>query len=119
MNLILADCWDESKPLETLVAKAEETLVKLYAIIYSDEFRFDHMYPTRSSSSDSDTFRVRERLIKVQLAPLKAKQVPQAKASPSEYKPFNIAEMEIEMPQSQEAKQDEIMKMYQQLGLLF
>jgi len=119
VNLILADCWDESKPLETLVAKAEETLVKLYAIIYSDEFRFDHMYPTRSSSSDSDTFRVRERLIKVQLAPLKAKQVPQAKASPSEYKPFNIAEMEIEMPQSQEAKQDEIMKMYQQLGLLF
>ena len=38
-----------------------------------------------------------------------------------EYKPFNIAEMEIEMKGNTtlEAKQDEVMKMYQQMGLLF
>lgn len=114
MNLILGECWDESKPLEQLVTKAEEALVKLYAIIYSDEFRFDHVYPTRSSAAESDLFKTRERLIKLQLAPLKAKNLakPVLEAAPADYKPFNISEMEIEMPQSDAAKQDEVMKMY-------
>lgn len=70
-------------------------------------------------------------MIKLQLAPLKYKQLAVAQAQNGgnkenlnildEYKPFNIAEMEIEMKGNTtlEAKQDEVMKMYQQMGLLF
>lgn len=57
--------------MDQLLKKMEEFLIKLYAIIHSEEFRFDHVYPTRSSPVDSDLFLTREALIKLQLAPSK------------------------------------------------
>jgi hypothetical protein len=57
--------------------KVETFLIKLYAIIYSESFKFDHVYPTRSLPVDSELFLQREHLIKAQFAPLKAKKLQQ------------------------------------------
>jgi hypothetical protein len=63
VNLILADCWETyetslNKPptLDQLMEKVETFLIKLYAIIYSETFKFDHVYPTRSLPVDSELF---------------------------------------------------------------
>ena len=141
VNLILADCWENYESTapkgqfnvdEYLVA-LEEFLVKTYAIIYCEEFHFDHVYPTRGANSvDSELFVRRETMIKQQLAPQKYKKIVLKAANNKEntnnnqpvfedYKPFNIAEMEIPIVgvvNSVEAKQDELTKMYQQMGLL-
>lgn len=103
----------------------DDSLTKLYALIYSEDFHFDHVYPTRSLALDSDLFQARESLIKAQLAPAKFKKLMPVKKlgkeNNHEYKPFNIAEMEIAISgiDQVEAKQDELTKMYQQMGLLF
>ena len=44
--------------------RMEDYMMKLYAIIYSKEFKFDHVYPTRSLPLDSDRFYLRETLVK-------------------------------------------------------
>lgn len=44
-------------------------MIKLYSIIYSSEFAFEHVFPTRSTPLDSDLFRIREQLIKNALIP--------------------------------------------------
>ena len=99
--------------------KMEEMMIKLYSIIYSSEFQFEHVYPTRSTPLDSDLFRNREQLIKNALIPgrykptivvdqnqkkKKEKENNQGSANiqqainqiySDEYKPFNISEMEI------------------------
>jgi len=129
---LLADCWDEpassTTSIEQLLPKMDDSLTKLYAIIYSEDFHFDHVYPTRSLALDSDLFQARESLIKAQLAPAKFKKLMPVKKlaaggkeNKHEYKPFNIAEMEIAISgiDQVEAKQDELTKMYQQMGLLF
>jgi len=72
VNLILADCWDyyettlckTGPSLDQLLQKMEECLIKLYPIIYSEDFHLDHVYPTRSSPVDSELFYIRETLIK-------------------------------------------------------
>jgi hypothetical protein len=119
----------------------EDYMLKVYAIIYSEEFHFDHVYPTRSLPPDSDLFLARELAIKQQLAPIKYKKLLTSSRKPTankendsllsqmitvdEYKPFNIAEMEVELGGAAmssalvEAKQDELQKLYQQLGLLY
>lgn len=53
----------------------EDYLTKLYAIIYSEDFYFDHVYPTRSLAIDSDLFLLRESMIKAQLSPAKFKKL--------------------------------------------
>ena len=85
--MILADCWDHyestsPKPpsMDQLISKMEDFLIKLYSIIYTESFHFDHIYPTRSLSVDSELFKIRERMIKLQLAPLKYKQLAAAQA---------------------------------------
>lgn len=50
-----------------MIKKMEEFMMKLYAIIYSAEFKFDHIYPTRSSPLESEKFFQRENMIKSQL----------------------------------------------------
>lgn len=67
MNLLMADCWEQevnlkavqSQPvnMELMVKKMEEFMGKLYSIIYSAEFCFDHVFPTRSSGVDSQLFK--------------------------------------------------------------
>jgi hypothetical protein len=42
----------------------EEFMTKLYSIVYSAEFKIDHIFPTRSSAFESDLFTQRETLIK-------------------------------------------------------
>lgn len=149
INLLLADCWGDTYDQvdltpgaksanayswDMLLAKMEDYLIKAYAIAYSQPFHFDHVYPTRSLPTDSDLFQTRETLLKQQLAPLKYKKLitqqkkPAAAQAdkentlpPDEYKPFNIAEMEIcvsGLNANAEAKTDELTKMYQQMGLL-
>lgn len=44
-------------------------MIKLYSIIYSAEFAFDHVNPTRSSSMESEIFKTREMMIKNALIP--------------------------------------------------
>jgi hypothetical protein len=64
VNLILADCWEHfettapkgAPTIDESLAMMEEFLVKAYAIIYWEDFHFDHVYPTRSTSVDSDLF---------------------------------------------------------------
>jgi hypothetical protein len=80
VNLILADCWDanestalKSTTLDQMMNKVEDSLLKAYAIIYSEAFHFDHVYPTRSNPVDSETFLARDALLKQQLAPSKYK----------------------------------------------
>ncbi|TNV88020.1 hypothetical protein FGO68_gene1522 [Halteria grandinella] len=150
VQLIMAECWeawelDNKQPptLEQLIVKMEDYILKIYAIVYSEDFHYDHVYPCRSLPVDSELFTKRELAIKQQLAPIKYKKLSLAAASKKstqnkendallaqmvtvdEYKPFNIAEMEIEMGGAAmanamvEAKQDEITKLYQQLGLLY
>ena len=94
----------------------EEFMMKLYSIIYSAEFKFDHVYPTRSSPLESEKFFLRENMIKSQLLIGKFKAIKdQVKGATKkkeegkqqdpiilvdedeDYKPFNIAEMEIQM----------------------
>jgi hypothetical protein len=148
VNLILADCWEHYEStapkgqftVDEYLGALEEFLVKTYAIIYCEGFHFDHVYPTRgANSTDSDLFILRETMIKQQLAPQKYKKIvtktttaatgvnkennKNANNEPlfEDYKPFNIAEMEIPIVgvvDSVEAKQDELTKMYQQMGLL-
>lgn len=151
VQLVLAECWDawevdnKSPPtIEQLIVKMEDYLLKVYAIVYSEDFSYDHVYPTRSLPVDSELFIKRELAIKQQLNPIKFKKlsvsVATAKKSAAnkendallaqmlqstEYKPFNIAEMDVEMGGAAmtsalvEAKQDELSKLYQQLGLLY
>ena len=78
VNLILADCWENFETtapkghftIDELLAGMEEFLVKTYAIIYCEDFHFDHVYPTRGPNSvDSDLFIHRETMMKQQLAP--------------------------------------------------
>jgi hypothetical protein len=117
----------------------EEYLLKAYATLYSAEFHFDHVYPTRSLPTDHALFQARYLLITQQLAPLKYRKAslqkkPPASAAASdnkeneyvtgvvdEYKPFNIAEMEVQVSgfQSAEQKQEELVKLYQSMGLLY
>jgi hypothetical protein len=148
VNLLLADCWENYEStapkgqftVDEYLAALEEFLVKTYAIIYCEGFHFDHVYPTRGANSvDSELFIHRETMIKQQLAPLKYKKMMMKSAVVAtgvnkennknannepvfeDYKPFNIAEMEIPIVgvvNSIEAKQDELTKMYQQMGLL-
>ena len=145
VNLILADCWENFETtapkgqftIDELLASMEEFLVKTYAIIYCEDFHFDHVYPTRGPNSvDSDLFIHRETMMKQQLAPQKYKKMAVKpvtavnkennsnainEAVYEDYKPFNIAEMEIlivGVVNNIEAKQDELTKMYQQMGLL-
>jgi hypothetical protein len=77
VNLFLQDCWEN---FETTTPKCQftidellagiEFLLKTYAIIYCEDFHFDHFYPTRGPNSvDSDLFINRERMMKQQLAP--------------------------------------------------
>ncbi len=49
--------------------KLEDFLFKLYAVVHWEAFRFDHVYPTRSTSIDSTLFKHREDLVLQQLAP--------------------------------------------------
>jgi hypothetical protein len=49
----------------------EEYLLKAYATLYSAEFHFDHVYPTRSLPTDHALFQARYLLITQQLATLK------------------------------------------------
>ena len=150
VNLILADSWEHYETtmapkgqftVDELLAGVEEFLVKTYAIIYCEDFHFDHVYPTRAPHSlESETFAKREIMLKQQLAPQKYKKLVQkvvVKAAGAnnkendqveanqggceDYKPFNIAEMEIPIvgiTENLEARQDELTKMYQQMGLL-
>ena len=109
-------------------------MTKLYSIVYSAEFKIDHIFPTRSSAFESDLFTQRETLIKSALIsggkfisafPKQKKKGEEKVLQPiqqnqDDYKPFNIAEMEIRIGglESIDSKQDELLKMYQQMGLI-
>jgi hypothetical protein len=66
VNLILADSWEHYETtmapkgqftVDELQAAMEEFLIQSYAIIYSEDFRFDHVYPTRAPHSlESEIF---------------------------------------------------------------
>ena len=137
VNLILADSWEHYETTmapkgqfttDELLVAMEQFLVQTYAIIYCEDFHFDHVYPTRAPHSiESDTFLQREILMKQQLAPQKYKKLAVKAASLNkenemqganqyeDYKPFNIAEMEISIvgvTNNIEARQDELTKMY-------
>ena len=97
----------------------DDSLTKLYALIYSEDFHFDHVYPTRSLALDSDLFQARESLIKAQLAPAKFKKLMPVKKlgkeNNHEYKPFNIAEMEVHIVGNSQviaSKTDELTQLY-------
>ena len=137
MNLFLADAWDHyfpadvTKPLPSmsdLTAKLEDFLFKLYALVHWEDFHFDHVYPTRSTSVDSALFAKREEIIIQQLAPARWRKISANKKAqdkenvhqqPSylvDYQPFNIAEMEVQIVSSSQAidtKTDELTKLYQ------
>jgi len=68
----MSDAWDShfpadvTKPLLTmpeLIDKLKVYLHKLYALVHWEDFYFDHVYPTRSTSVDSDLFAKREDII--------------------------------------------------------
>lgn len=76
--MLLADAWDHHFPadatkpvpaLSDLTLKLEEVLFKLYAVVHWEDFRFDHVYPSRSSNIDSALFKKREELVLQQVAP--------------------------------------------------
>lgn len=80
--MVLAECWDswetdgkQQATIDQLMVKMEEYLLKTYAIIYSEEYHFDHVYPTRSLPVDNELFVAREMAIKQQLAPIKYKKL--------------------------------------------
>jgi hypothetical protein len=133
VNLLLADAWDHfeltSKPssMEEYLAKMEDFLVKVYAIVHWEDFQYDHVYPTRSSGIDSALFARREEILLSQLAPARHRKIKRALPADKEnlnsensidYKPFNIAEMEVSVEGAPDSKQDELIKIYQQMGLL-
>lgn len=84
VNLLLADAWDfneqqntTAKP-EDAIPKMEDFLLKMYAVIHWEEFRFDHVYPTRSSNIDSKLYAKREEIVLSQLAPARYRKIKKA-----------------------------------------
>lgn len=43
-----------------LTQKVEDFMTKLYSVIYNPEFKFDHVYPTRSQPLESNLLLNRE-----------------------------------------------------------
>lgn len=135
VNNIMGECWDievtqvqgQQINLEKLLQKLEEFVGKLYSLIYNPQFHFDHVFPTRSSPLESNVFKTREVMIKKSLLPSNSKHLKDVTKAQTrlteeagDYKPFNIQEMDVQIGaiDSIESKQDELLKMYQQMGLI-
>jgi len=71
VNLLMADIWEhwensflpKAPGFAEMTQKIEEILIKVYAILYWEDFHFDHVYPTRSSSIDGPLYAKREELM--------------------------------------------------------
>ncbi len=63
VQFLVGDCWDieikkqnAANNIELQVKLMEEFMTKLYSIVYSSSFCLEHIFPTRSSSFESDLF---------------------------------------------------------------
>ena len=89
----MAECWDawetegkQPPTIEQLIKKMEEYMLKVYAIVYSEDFHYDHVYPCRSLPVDSELFTNRELSLKQQLAPIKFKKLSLSAATATQKK---------------------------------
>jgi len=130
---LLAECWDletaaltKSKvDMPVLRDKVELFMTRLYPLIHKPAYKFNFANPLAPCIA-ADLLKTREILMKRAVLTTKGKipkeEVQEPDVNEGEaYKPFNIAEFDIQIIENEqlESKQDEILRMYQQLGLTY
>lgn len=107
--------------VQFIMMKAKDFIQKLYPVIYSDGFQFMESQPTHSACGDQYLLRKREDLIVSALrfgqAQYKTK-VTQPLEALTAFKPFSVREMEFEVWETSQAKQDRFLRQYEDLGLI-
>jgi hypothetical protein len=99
--------------VDMLIQKTKEFIQRLYPVIYSEEFKFRESDSTFSAAGDQYLLRKREELIKAALrygnpnAKVKADKPIESLTS---FKPFTVRELEFEVWDTQQSKQDRFMK---------
>lgn len=99
--------------IEFIMLKTKEFIQKLYPVIYADEFKFKESDYTMSAAGDQYLLRKREELIKSALCygnTASKVKVDKPLESMTTFRPFTVRELDFEVWDTKNAKQDRFMK---------